>query len=177
MATDKISILAVDDDANIQGILERRLTRAGYHYVTAYSADQAAQLLQGEAFALVLLDIRMPGKSGMQFLPEIIAQYPHTGVVMMTGVTDPYPAVKAMREGALDYVTKPFNLDELGIRVEHALAQRAPSLQNRAGPGLPGEPGMHGGEPRGATGTAGTGADGAEPISVDELRQQIQKSR
>jgi two-component system NtrC family response regulator len=124
MATDKISILAVDDDANIQGVLERRLTRAGYHCVTASSADQAAQLLQGEAFALVLLDIRMPGKSGMEFLPEIIDRYPQTGVVMVTGVADTATAEKAMREGALDYVTKPFNLDALGIRIDHALARR-----------------------------------------------------
>jgi hypothetical protein len=68
---------------------------------------------------------------------------------------------------------KILNLDALGIRVEHALAQSALSLQNRAEPGLPGEPGTHGGGPRGATGTAVTGADGAEPISVNELRQQI----
>ncbi len=144
MAPDKISILAVDDEVDIQEVLERRLARAGYHCVTASSAGQAAQLLQGEAFALVLLDIKMPRKSGMEFLPEIIAQYPQTGVVMMTGVVDTVTAVKAMREGALDYVTKPFNLDELSIRIEHALAQRALSLQNRAESGLPREPGTQG---------------------------------
>ena len=149
MAPDKISILAVDDDGDIRELLERRLDRAGYHCVTASSADQAAQLLQEEPFALVLLDIKMPRKSGMEFLPEIIAQYPQTGVVMMTGVADPFTAAKAMREGALDYVTKPFNLDELSGRIEHALAKRALSLQNRAEPGLPREPGTWGRTARG----------------------------
>jgi DNA-binding NtrC family response regulator len=125
------NILVVDDNADFQELLARGLARAGYHCVTASGADQAAQLLQGEAFALVLLDIMMPGKSGMEFLPEIIARYPDTGVVMLTGVADTVTAVKAMREGALDYVTKPINLDELGIRMDHALARRALLLQNR----------------------------------------------
>ena len=131
MAPDKISILAVDDDANIREMLERRLARAGYHCVVASSAGQAADLLQQEAFALVLLDIRMPGKSGMEFLPEIVDQYPHTGVIMITGVADKATAAKAVWQGAMDYITKPFNLDELGLRMEHALTRRGHSLQNR----------------------------------------------
>jgi putative two-component system response regulator len=138
MTPGKASILVVDDEVNIREVLERWLARAGYHCVTASSADQAAQLLQQEPFALVLLDIIMPGKSGMEFLPEIIAQYPDTGVVMMTAVTDPAIAVKARGEGALDYVAKPINLDALSIRIEHALirmehavAQRTLILQNR----------------------------------------------
>jgi len=146
MATDKISILAVDDEADIREVLERSLGRAGYQCVTAASAEQAAQLLQGGAFALVLLDIKMPGKSGMEFLPELIDQYPHTAVVMLTGVADPLTAAKAMREGALDYVIKPLNLDELIIRIKHALAKCALLSQNWAEPALPREPGTHGGE-------------------------------
>lgn len=121
----KISILAVDDEANILEVLERGLAWAGYRCVTASSAGQAAQLLQQEAFALVLLDIMMPGKSGMELLSEINVQYPNTRVVMMTGVVDTAIAVKAMLGGALDYVTKPFDLDELITRVEHALARHA----------------------------------------------------
>jgi DNA-binding response OmpR family regulator len=58
MVPDKISILDVDDEADIRGVLERGLARAGYYRVTASSADQAAQLLEGKAFALVLLDIK-----------------------------------------------------------------------------------------------------------------------
>jgi DNA-binding NtrC family response regulator len=131
MAPDKVSILAVDDEANIRELLERGLARAGHGCVTASSAGQAAQLLQREAFALVLLDIMMPGKSGIELLFDITIQYPDTGVIMMTGVADTATAVKAMRDGALDYVTKPFNLDELTIRIEHALARRDLFLQNR----------------------------------------------
>lgn len=131
MAPDKVSILAVEDEAAIRELLERGLTRAGYRCVTASSFGQAAQLLYHETFALVLLDIMMPGKSGMELLPEIIAQCPDTGVIMMTGVADTATAVKAMREGALDYLTKPFDLNVLAARIEHALARRALILQNR----------------------------------------------
>jgi DNA-binding NtrC family response regulator len=131
MTPSKISILAVDDEANIREVLERGLSRAGYHCVTTSSADRAAQLLKREAFPLVLLDIMMPGKSGLELLPEILFRYPDTGVVMMTGMTDTATAVKAMLEGALDYVIKPFNLDDLITRIEHDLAQRTLMLQNR----------------------------------------------
>jgi DNA-binding NtrC family response regulator len=131
VSQDKISILAVDDEANIQTVLERVLMRAGYRCVTASSAAQASQLLQQGDFALVLLDIRMPGRSGMDLLSEIVVRYPDTGVVMMTAVVDTDTAVKAMRQGALDYLTKPCNLDELTTRIEHALSRRALLLQNR----------------------------------------------
>lgn len=131
MSPDKISILAVDDEANIREVLKRGLAWAGYQCVTVSSAGQAAQLLQQDAFALVLLDIMMPGKSGMELLFDITLQYPYTGVIMMTGVADTATAVKAMRGGAMDYVTKPFNLDELTIRIEHALARRDLLLQNK----------------------------------------------
>lgn len=131
MSPGKVSILAVDDDANIRTVLERVLERAGYHCVTASSAEQASQLLEQGTFALVLLDIMMPGRSGMDLLSEIVVRYPDTGVVMMTVVVDTDTAVKAMRQGALDYLTKPCNLDELTIRIEHALSRRALLLQNR----------------------------------------------
>jgi len=131
VSPDEVSILAVDDEANIRTVLERVLVRAGYHCVTASSAAQASQLLQQGAFALVLLDIMMPGRSGMDLLSEITVRYPDTGVVMLTAVADTDTAVKAMRQGALDYLTKPCNLDELTIRIEHALSRRALLLQNR----------------------------------------------
>ncbi len=131
MTQSNVPILAIDDEANIRTVLERGLARAGYQCVTASSAAQAVQLLQQDAFALVLLDIMMPGKSGIELLFDITLQYPYTGVIMMTGVADTATAVKAMRGGAMDYVTKPFNLDELTIRIEHALVRRDLLLQNR----------------------------------------------
>jgi DNA-binding NtrC family response regulator len=131
MDPDKISILAVDDEPDIRELLQRGLAGAGYRCVTASSFGQAAQLLYRETFALVLLDIMMPGKSGMELLPEIIAQCPDTVVIMMTGVADTATAVKAMREGALDYLSKPFDLNILTTRIEHALARRDLLLQNR----------------------------------------------
>ena len=137
MDPDKICILAVDDEANIREVLERGLARAGYHCVIASSAGQGSHLLQQEAFALVLLDVMMPGASGMELLHELVVRYPDTGVVMMTGVVDTATGGKVMREVALDYVTKSFDLDKLTTRMEHALARRALLF---AEPGLPTEP-------------------------------------
>ena len=124
-------ILAVDDEENIRVMLKRGLARAGYEVVTAQSADQATELLKTEKFDLVLQDITMPGKSGMDFLPEIIAKYPELAVIMLTGIADVSTGVRAMRGGAYDYVNKPVSLADLIIRIEHALSKRAPLAENR----------------------------------------------
>ena len=106
MTANTARILAVDDEENIREMLRRGLERTGYEVVTAESAGRAANLLDGEEFDLVLLDITMPGKSGIDFLPEIIAKYPELAVIMLTGIADVSTGVRAMREGAHDYVNK-----------------------------------------------------------------------
>ena len=125
-------ILAVDDEENIREMLQRGLERAGYEVVTAQSSDQAAELLEREKFDLVLQDITMPGKSGMDFLPEIISQDPELSVIMLTGIADVSTGVRAMRVGAYDYVNKPVSLADLVVRIEHALSKRALLIENRA---------------------------------------------
>ena len=124
-------VLAVDDETNMRDMLERRLTRGGYKCVTAASAEEASQILQKEQFDLLLLDILMPDKSGMELLPEVVARYPDMAVVMMTAVVDTATAITAMREGASDYVTKPINLDQLATRLTRALDRQAGVLRNR----------------------------------------------
>ncbi len=131
MAEGTLRILAVDDEEGVRIMLERRLTRDGYECATAANAALAAELLEREEFALLLLDVMMPGKSGMDFLQEVVAQYQDMAVLMMTAVVDTATAVKAMRAGAFDYIVKPVNLDELSTRIERALDRRALILQNR----------------------------------------------
>ena len=133
MSKDSARILVVDDEERMRELLERGLRRANYDCATASSPDHAARLLkqQDGKFDLVLLDIIMPGKSGIEYLPELTMQYSDMAVIMLTGVTDVSAAVRAMREGAYDYAIKPVNLGELAIRIETALARRALALENR----------------------------------------------
>jgi DNA-binding response OmpR family regulator len=82
-------------------------------------------------FDLVIMDIKMPGMSGLEVLPKIITDHPDTCVIMLTAVSDVKTAVEAMKVGAFDYLTKPFNLDDLILRVERALERRRLVLENR----------------------------------------------
>ena len=133
MSKDSARILVVDDEERMRELMERGLRRANYDCATASSADHAARLLKQRdgKFDLVLLDIIMPGKSGIEYLSELTMQYSDVAVIMLTGITDVSSAVRAMREGAYDYAIKPVNLGELVIRIETALARRALSLENR----------------------------------------------
>ena len=127
----KTHILVAEDDEHIRNGLTDALESEGYSVTAVANGRRALEAFQRQPCDLVLLDIMMPGKSGMELLSEIIYGYPDTGVIMLTGVTDTDTAAKAMREGALDYMTKPFDLDELTARIERALARRALLLENR----------------------------------------------
>ena len=129
--TEKETILIVDDEEAIRKLLKRKLVGESYRCREAGGAAQALDELQTGAVALVLLDINMPGKSGIQLLPEIRAGYPDTVVVMATAITDTSTAVHCVRQGAYDYVTKPFNLGEVTLSVERALEKRRLELENR----------------------------------------------
>ena len=99
-------ILVVDDDQDLLNLLQHELTRAGYECLTAESALVAEEMLRLQAIDMVILDITMPGKSGMELLRQINNQYPDIAVIMLTGETDVTIAVQAMRQGAHDYCTK-----------------------------------------------------------------------
>ncbi len=131
MESGETRILAVDDEEHAREVVQRYLSRHGYSCVSAPNAIDASVLLKAEKFDLLMLDINMPGISGIDFLPEVVAKYPDTAVLMMTGVVDTFTAVKTMRDGAYDYVTKPVNLDDLGIRIVRALERRSLRLENK----------------------------------------------
>jgi len=127
----KATILLVDDEESIRSGVTRKLQAEGYNCVTAANGKKALKKAAMQDFALVLLDIRMPGASGMEVLPQLIADHPDTGVIMITAVGDTQTAVEAMKLGAYDYVTKPFDVDDLVMRVERALERRNLVLENR----------------------------------------------
>lgn len=126
-----IHILVLDDEEIIREILRQKLVRIGYQCTTAASALAASELLQREAFSLMLLDITMPGKSGMEFLPEVVADHRDLAVVMLTGIEDTSIAVEAMRAGAFDYITKPVDPEEFAYKIGRALQRRATELEKR----------------------------------------------
>jgi DNA-binding response OmpR family regulator len=125
------TILIVDDEEAIRNILSRKLEVDGYYCEVAADGKEALWKAFMKDFDLVLMDIKMPGLSGMEALPQMVTNHPDTCVIMMTAVVDTETAVQAMRLGAYDYVTKPFDLDDLSMRVEKALERRKLLLENR----------------------------------------------
>jgi putative two-component system response regulator len=132
MTSNKHRVLIVDDEPVVRRILRQRLLADGYHCEEAGSAKEAMDRLANDSAELVVLDIKMPGKSGVELLPEIKHMYPDTAVIMATAVTDTATAINCMRGGAYDYVAKPFNLDEVAISAQRALEKRRLELENRA---------------------------------------------
>lgn len=129
---DGSSLLVVDDDRSIRDVLADGLGALGYRVATAENAGKAMEALQAGEFRLVLTDIDMPGENGIELLRKIKSSDPDVDVIMVTGVVDVDTAIGAIRQGASDYVTKPFNLAEVGLVVERTLEKRRLILENRA---------------------------------------------
>jgi two-component system response regulator AtoC len=114
-------LLVVDDEHLIRWSLEQNLKKQGYEVVTAGSGEDALRLVREEQPDLVLLDIQLPGISGIDVLEKIKDHDEDIIVIMVTANSGLENAVSAMRRGAYDYISKPFNLDELSIVVKKAL--------------------------------------------------------
>jgi response regulator RpfG family c-di-GMP phosphodiesterase len=120
----QVNILIIDDEEPIRRLLAMYLSEE-YTCVTAASADEGTALLAGGAFNLVITDITMPGTSGIELSQLIHQAYPDTVVIMVSGMTDIAYAIEAMRHGAFDYVTKPFDLSQVLMAVDRALRYQA----------------------------------------------------
>jgi len=131
MLDQRDTLLIVDDEATIRKLLCQKLSREGYQCEEANNAEQALNTLETSPIALVILDIKMPGKSGIEFLPEIKSGYRDTAVIMATAVTDINVAVQCLKQGADDYLCKPFNLEEVSLAVQRALEKRRLKLEIR----------------------------------------------
>lgn len=115
------TVLAVDDEPVVRRALTKKLTFEGYQCEAAGSGGEALELLAKREFDLLILDIRMPGRSGYDILPEIHSKYPEMAIIMSTGVTDIDTIIRCMKEGAHDYILKPFDLDVLTASVGRAM--------------------------------------------------------
>jgi two-component system, NtrC family, sensor kinase len=117
-------ILIVDDEASIRDIFADYL-HTKYECTTASSADEALAHLAADSYALVISDMLMPGRNGVELLREITTRYPETVVIIVSGVDRPQRVRDTLRVGAFDYLIKPCELDVLTVSVERALEHRA----------------------------------------------------
>ena len=125
------SILVVDDDDAMRDMVVALLEDEGIHAQASSSAADALKRLGDSECDVVLSDIRMPGRSGIDLLGEIRGLRPDTPVVLMTAFGSIDSAVEAMQAGAFDYITKPFKRDELLVTLERAFERRALEEENR----------------------------------------------
>jgi len=129
--TDKGRVLVVDDDAEVRHTVVRFLERRGYEVAEASSGPEGLVAVAKFRPGLVLLDINLPSMSGLEVLPEVFEVDPYVPVVMLTGAADAATATQCMREGAVDFLIKPFGLDRLGSAVAEALRRRDTLAQDR----------------------------------------------
>jgi DNA-binding NtrC family response regulator len=115
------TILVADDDADIRDILSETLNSLGSRVITAANGQECLDKVDKEAPELVLLDIEMPVKNGLEVLKELRRKRRDTTAIMITAYGTIERAVQAMREGAFDFITKPFDLDHIALVVEKAL--------------------------------------------------------
>ncbi len=130
MTTERV--LIVDDDESVRWVLKKSLEKEGIETTLAKDAAEAFDLIHQGDIAIVLMDIRMPGMSGLDALEKIQAEGRGISVIIMTAQATMQNAIEAMRRGAFDYITKPFDLDEVNILVKKAVEVRRLSLEVHA---------------------------------------------
>ncbi len=119
------SVWVIDDDRSIRWVLERALKRAGISVMVFESAAGMMEKLASEQPNAIVSDIRMPGMDGMEFLGQVVENYPDLPVIIMTAYSDLDSAVSAYQGGAFEYLPKPFDVDEAVSLVERAMAHSA----------------------------------------------------
>jgi two-component system NtrC family response regulator len=123
-------ILLIDDDDSLRRVMEFSLTEAGYKVQAAASGEEGLTLFEMGPFDAVITDITMPGMSGMEVLAKIHERDEGLPVLVITAYGTIESAVEAMKKGAFDYITKPFNRDELRLTLDKALRMRRLEKEN-----------------------------------------------
>jgi len=129
--TDSPRVLVVDDERSMQEFLEILLRKEGYSVETASDVDSALVALEADDYDLVITDIQMPGRDGLELLRCARDLQEEIVVVMITAFATTETAIAAMKDGAYDYITKPFKVDEILLVVEKALEKKLLSSENR----------------------------------------------
>ncbi|UPZ16390.1 sigma-54-dependent transcriptional regulator [Flavobacterium humidisoli] len=114
-------ILLIEDDIAFCKLLEKFLIKKAYEVTTTFSATEAREAVKNESFDLILTDLRLPDSDGIGLMSEFKISHPHIPVILMTGYSDVNTAVKAIKNGAADYISKPFNPDEVLLVITNAL--------------------------------------------------------
>jgi putative nucleotidyltransferase with HDIG domain len=126
-----VAVLVVDDEEPIRNALKRFLVGQQFTVHTAASGGEALELLRTQDIALMLADIRMPGMSGIDLVPQALELSPELAVVMLSAINDATTAALCMQRGAVDYLTKPLELDDLARAVQRALRRRTTQSESR----------------------------------------------
>ncbi|WP_166921073.1 sigma-54-dependent transcriptional regulator [Flavobacterium poyangense] len=114
-------ILLIEDDISFCKLLEKFLIKKEYEVIIAFSAAEARLAVKNQLFDLILTDLRLPDSDGIVLMTEFKATNPEIPVILMTGYSDVNTAVKAIKNGAADYISKPFNPDEVLLVITNAL--------------------------------------------------------
>jgi response regulator RpfG family c-di-GMP phosphodiesterase len=122
----------VDDEPHLRRVLVHVMQRDGYTCDEASNGEEALAILARRPASLVLTDLHMPVLDGLGLLRQARVRHPDTAVMLVTAVAELRTAVQCLGEGAVDYVTKPFHVDEVRARVRHALERRRLIIENRA---------------------------------------------
>ena len=123
-------ILIVDDERSMRDVLSIMLRRAGYGVTVATDAEEAIAEIGREIFDLVITDLKMPKGSGLDVLKAVKVSSPDTVVLVITAFASTEAAVEAMKQGAYDFLTKPFQVDEVQLIIKNALERRRLSTEN-----------------------------------------------
>lgn len=126
-----LNLLIVDDERAIRDGCREVAQGLGFTTYIADNAEHAFRVMDTASIDVVLLDLRLPGTSGLEILREVKRRRPETIVVVITGYATVQSAVQAMKHGAYDYVTKPFNLEELRLLLERVVGHLQLSSENR----------------------------------------------
>ena len=125
--SDRRSVLVVDDDPEMRALLHDELAQDGYEVAEAADGGEAIAACRAREFDVILMDKNMPGPSGLDLLPGFRRSRPRARIIMMTAFGDVPSYVEAVEKGAIDFLFKPFRIDELKTAIRRALDAEAPS--------------------------------------------------
>ncbi|MGZ3488900.1 MAG: sigma-54-dependent transcriptional regulator, partial [Isosphaeraceae bacterium] len=132
MSEANTTVLVAEDDSTIRRNLVRLLQSEGYRTIEAADGDEALAGVQANNPDAVLLDLKMPGRDGLKVLAELQPLLADLPVIVITALGGSAAAIEAMRRGAYDYLSKPFDLDEVLLTLKRALRQRALAIEVKA---------------------------------------------
>ena len=131
MNTRPIKVMLVDDEEAYVALLEERLRLRGLDVVCAFRGEAALNILEKEPVDVVVLDLSMPGLSGLETLAEIKRRHPKIEVILLTGHADIDASIKGVSLGAFEFLVKPIEIEELHYRIEDAFFVQSPKRRRK----------------------------------------------